>query len=160
MIKSCETCGAEFKARKYSIERGRGRFCSRACAGPAISKKKLNLRSKNTTCGYCGRASFYSKKLKDGGGIPKKICSTCDSRRRRVGVKRACVEYLGGKCQLCLGVFPDRVYDFHHRNPREKSFEIGSSTSRNWDILRVELDKCDLLCANCHRIQHIEHENL
>ncbi len=72
---------------------------------------------------------------------------------RRI-TKQRCVEYLGGVCVDCGIQTLPAVYDFHHRNPDEKSFDIA--TRRNWSFERLvaELDKCDLLCANCHRIRH------
>ena len=51
--------------------------------------------------------------------------------------------------------------DFHHRNPNQKDFSIGESRPgqkkiRNFENLKVELDKCDLLCKNCHGEIHYE----
>jgi hypothetical protein len=72
--------------------------------------------------------------------------------------KLLCLEYKGGCCEHCgLEDIPD-VYDFHHRNPAEKDFEISKKLSRqstklDAEIMR-ELDKCLLLCANCHRRIH------
>jgi len=56
----------------------------------------------------------------------------------------------GGKCCDCNGVFPDCCYQFHHRNPDEKLFNLGRQMLRNIDVLRVEAKKCDMICANCH----------
>jgi hypothetical protein len=44
--------------------------------------------------------------------------------------------------------------DFHHRNPKIKVECIGSWYMWDWKKLKKELDKCDLLCANCHRELH------
>lgn len=44
--------------------------------------------------------------------------------------------------------------EFHHLDPTEKEFEI--SDRRSWEALTAELDKCILLCANCHREYHSE----
>ena len=43
---------------------------------------------------------------------------------------------------------------FHHTNPQKKDFIIGNVANRNWEIIKTELDKCILLCANCHSIRH------
>jgi hypothetical protein len=47
---------------------------------------------------------------------------------------------------------------FHHRDPSEKSFGLcdGKAERRSWKELRAEIAKCDLLCANCHMIEHFE----
>ena len=43
---------------------------------------------------------------------------------------------------------------FHHKNQEEKEYEIGYLISRRWSILEKELEKCQLLCFNCHREIH------
>lgn len=56
----------------------------------------------------------------------------------------------------CNEIYPAAVYDFHHRDPRTKSFEVCSNIMRKWDIVQEEAKKCDLFCANCHRIVEFE----
>lgn len=58
-------------------------------------------------------------------------------------------------CKLCKQTFPAVCMDFHHRNPEEKSFTIGARAFYSKDKLLAEIAKCDVYCANCHRI--IEH---
>lgn len=65
------------------------------------------------------------------------------------------IDYLGGKCMRCGGVFPRCVYDFHHRDPATKIDSISNLLGKP-KMLKEELKKCDLLCANCHRIRHFE----
>ena len=43
---------------------------------------------------------------------------------------------------------------FHHRNPAEKDFSISGAHARSWVSISGELDKCDLVCANCHAEIH------
>ena len=65
------------------------------------------------------------------------------------------IKYLGGKCSRCGGVFHPVCYDFHHRNPAEKQFVWTKIRQMSWDKVHRELDKCDLLCVHCHRVEHI-----
>jgi len=44
------------------------------------------------------------------------------------------------------------IYDFHHSDPNKKETTIGSS--RAFESMKKELDKCALICANCHRKLH------
>ncbi len=68
------------------------------------------------------------------------------------------VNYLGGKCP-CGEEHPSAL-QFHHRDPSTKLFNIttkhlGSPKLYPWDtVIAPELDKCDLLCANCHFKEH------
>ena len=64
--------------------------------------------------------------------------------------KAICVEYLGGKCVKCGTT--ERL-EFDHIKREGKKYEIGSKLSSNFDILKEELDKCQLLCYDCHKIK-------
>ena len=79
-----------------------------------------------------------------------------DKRRQR---KLDAIKYLGGKCQRCNGIFHPSVYDFHHRDRSEKEGNFSYFRDSKWEYLVQELNKCDLLCANCHRLTHSEMEN-
>ena len=72
-----------------------------------------------------------------------------DLRRR---VKIALVEAFGHKCAYCGLEDNPVLYDFHHLNPEEKEFGVGSaSTTRSREAYLREAKKCVLLCSNCHR---------
>lgn len=60
---------------------------------------------------------------------------------------------LAHPCSEC-GNGDSRVLDFHH--VEEKAIEISNAVRRGWSISRIsdEIDKCVVLCANCHRIHH------
>lgn len=72
---------------------------------------------------------------------------------RRALLRAQAVNYKGGKCQICSYDRSLAAFDFHHVDPLEKDFSI-SSRMTSWDVIRKELDKCVLLCANCHREVH------
>lgn len=46
------------------------------------------------------------------------------------------------------------AFQFHHTDPRKKDFIIGNVANKNWEKIKLELNKCILLCANCHSIEH------
>jgi len=74
--------------------------------------------------------------------------------RKRVKIKL--IAYKGGKCELCGFNRPiPSCYDFHHLNPEEKDFSISGKTT-NFEKLKIEADKCQLLCKTCHAIVHWE----
>ena len=87
------------------------------------------------------------------------MCSKCATARvskRRKKLKLLAVEYKGGKCECCGYDKFIGALEFHHREPEQKEFSIAKSGhTRSWDKLKLEVDKCDLLCANnCHREKH------
>ena len=62
----------------------------------------------------------------------------------------------GGKCEICGYDKNLAALDFHHVNPEEKEFQIDARkfANSNLNTLKEELDKCILVCANCHRELH------
>lgn len=63
-------------------------------------------------------------------------------------------------CQRCGENHPAAL-DFHHRNSNEKEILISQAVHNGWGIERIlnEIEKCDVLCANCHKRVHAELEN-
>jgi transposase len=72
--------------------------------------------------------------------------------RERIKIKA--VEYKGGKCIVCYYNRCIRAFDFHHLDPSKKDFNISNNCNMSWDRVKIELDKCILVCSNCHREIH------
>jgi len=76
------------------------------------------------------------------------------TRRRKILMQKA-IEYKGGKCTICGYSKSTRALSFHHLNPAEKSFGISArGITRSWKKVQNELDKCVLVCSNCHAEIH------
>ena len=73
-----------------------------------------------------------------------------EKNRRR---KRRAVEYKGGKCECCGYSRSLAALEFHHTDPSRKDFTVAKA-SKSWETTKRELDKCRLLCSNCHREEH------
>lgn len=58
-----------------------------------------------------------------------------------------------GPCMDCGGRFPPIAMDLHHVG-EDKLFSPALLTNRGWKVLKAEVEKCILLCANCHRVRH------
>ena len=67
-------------------------------------------------------------------------------------LKQLAVDAMGGRCEICGYNNCLTALEFHHINNLEKEFSISSKS--NWEIIKKELAKCALLCANCHREVH------
>ena len=75
--------------------------------------------------------------------------------KRRKALRKKAIEYAGGSCSLCGYNRCDEALDFHHRNKQDKSFGLSQNgLTRSWEKIREEIDKCILVCANCHRELH------
>lgn len=74
--------------------------------------------------------------------------------------KQWAVDFLGGKCSRCQQSFPLVCYDFHHMDPKEKDHFPCRLLQGNREKLKAEIIKCELVCANCHRLIHFQEEAL
>ena len=74
-----------------------------------------------------------------------------EKRAEYIKEKKAyCIEYLGGKCVKCGAT--ERL-EFDHIKREGKKYNIASKLSYKFDNLKEELDKCQLLCYDCHKIK-------
>lgn len=129
-----------------------------------IIPNEVALNSKSKKCIECSKV--FPKKIFENKGAK---CITCYNSHRKLRlreIKKQCIEYLNpiGKC--CMKCGYNRyigALDFHHRDPSQKEFGIARDQSNFGDRHKKELDKCDLLCKNCHRLEHhlmgIEYES-
>ncbi len=75
--------------------------------------------------------------------------------KRRKKIRLMALEYLGNKCCFCGYDRCSAALDFHHRDASTKKFGLSQSgMTRSWERTREELDKCVLVCSNCHREIH------
>ena len=89
----------------------------------------------------------------------RKRCGSCNTKIRRYRTKLRAIIYLGGQCKQCGNdKLPHYCYDIHHRN--DKEFSLSNVANKSWEVIRKELDKCELLCVLCHRGHHHEQESL
>jgi predicted HNH restriction endonuclease len=89
----------------------------------------------------------------------RRLSQNWRKKKRRDLIKLACIQYLGGVCMKCHHRQHPSTFDFHHRNPNNKVFSISAAIYKDdltFEQIKDELDKCDLLCSNCHRLLHSE----
>ncbi|MCX6227341.1 MAG: HNH endonuclease signature motif containing protein [Bacteroidia bacterium] len=76
------------------------------------------------------------------------------SVRFRNRQKERAVEHFGGKCQECGYSKCLAALTFHHIDPTTKKWSPSRIMSYRWELVLKELEKCILLCANCHHEHH------
>ena len=113
-------------------------------------------------CNVHGISEFSLSGIKK----PRWKCKKCmydSSKNYLYELKVKCILYKGGKCERCEYDKCVRSMHFHHVDPSLKEFSISDrnpNTNKNgtkkWDSVRKELDKCILLCSNCHFEIHEE----
>lgn len=100
---------------------------------------------------------FYEQKDRKNGHSKCKSCFNKYCSERWINRKIKSIQYKGSKCIDCnleYPLAPYVVFDFHHLNPNEKDVDWTKLRLRSWSSITNELDKCVLLCSNCHRIRH------
>ena len=64
-------------------------------------------------------------------------------------------DFLTGKvCNKC-GFSDTRALQFHHIDPKNKVKNVNRLMTYSWSTIHSEILKCEILCANCHQIEHI-----
>ena len=99
-------------------------------------------------CKVCGRIFCQASRIN--------TCTTCRNTEKRKIRKKMSIDYKGGKCEKCGYDKCHAALDFHHKNPEEKDTNISLLFGCNIQKMYDELDKCILLCSNCHRELHAE----
>ena len=105
-------------------------------------------------CSIHGETRFYFEENR------RFRCMKCRQdkvNRRRRKLKQMAVEYKGGRCERCGYCKCLAALEFHHLDPSQKDFAISQSGStRAWERIQKEIDKCILVCSNCHKEIHDE----
>lgn len=104
-------------------------------------------------CKVHGECNHYHHK--DSGRLRCMKCNTEAVQKRRDNLKLMAIKYKGGKCEECGYDKCVGALEFHHVDPTQKDFGIShNGYTRSFEKVKVELDKCVMLCANCHRELH------
>ncbi len=126
--------GARYWMRKYGL---------------STQPKLSAIVRKCCQCGEIDPAKFYGHK--------RAICGSCHNayniKQGRDKRLRA-VRELGGRCQACGFNRYMCSLDFHHKNPAAKDPNFRSMRGWSWKRIIAELEKCTLLCKNCHAATH------
>lgn len=105
-------------------------------------------------CGETDTTAFQKTYYTECKKCRKKATSWYVLERRRK-LKEMAVAYKGGKCERCGYDRCITSLVFHHRDASEKEFGISKTGhTRSWERTKAEIDKCELLCANCHGEEH------
>lgn len=160
----CEHCKAQKEIQGTHL---RNFTCAKCTCQNQISAESA-LATEERICPLCGKT--FRPLLR---GQSRKFCFDCSPRYDKDGsraqnltairraLKKHLVEYKGGKCEICGYNRSITALQFHHLNPQEKDFGIADNlrlNNFNIENYHKEVDKCILVCANCHAEIH-EEEN-
>ena len=164
----CKKCGVRFPNRMFVNGQQKNlqnrKFCLECSPYGQHNTVDLTLfREKSIVGGkVCPRckqqlpAEAFYRRRKNSNLSP--YCKECTNRQtldRMHYFKHKCVAYKGGKCCRCGYDYCVEALEFHHLNPEEKELSLSGGKSYSFERIKPELDKCILVCANCHREIHM-----
>lgn len=161
--------------RKY-VNRGRARFCSKSCKSTGRFADPLRYKDGKscTKCGTLKPVSEFSSSIHQGRSRPNSWCKSClnghntekyrsnptirtRTKEARKAIRFRTREFFIGllqqsSCMDC-GETDIIVLDFDHRDQKTKKFNLAEAVSGGISMARIkaEIEKCDIVCANCHR---------
>ena len=166
----CQLCSTEFPNR---IDIGgktrflhRRKFCPKCSPFGAHNTRPLSqplsaTPPTHTQCVDCKKTIALDSFPMRSGGYRRSTCNACTKirfskygRNKVLKKKAKAVQMLGGKCKVCGKSEPLCIFDFHHRDPSTKEMNMSRLFERRWEVVVPEIEKCDLLCVNCHRTFH------
>ena len=111
-------------------------------------------------CSKCNRElplDHYHKNGFDNKGQQKYrgYCKDCANNleKARYRKKKEYIDEQKTCCQKC-GDTRTYVLDYHHKDKDEKEFTVGRLKKGSLEVIQKEIDKCAVLCSNCHREFH------
>lgn len=154
-------CGNVKEIQTGHLTSGATKSCG-ACMGEPFSFQNCNLKRNCILCGKEFIANTYNRQYCYDCS-PKGLSGKEAVKRKKRILKHQLIQYKGGKCQKCGYDKCEGALQFHHRNPEEKDFSLSdinlNNTTTSIQQIYQEIDKCDLLCANCHFEEHYSQEN-
>ena len=155
----CAKCGGDFQSK----HNGKAPRCCYECSpfegkrgrGEHLPEESVPAELLCIKCEVVQpKADFY----RYANNAPHQWCKPCvrskavESQRR---FKLECISYKGGVCVDCDKMPHPAAMDFHHLEPEAKDFRISAAGTKTLNAkVRGELDKCVLVCKNCHAIRH------
>ncbi len=166
MKKTCELCQITFDSvlivngKKHNLSnRKMCLSCSPFKAGNTLSAEMVSRKQTGLfLCSKCKTNKeanmFY---LNEDNSRKHSYCKICQSAnvldRQRLWKKKA-IDYKGSKCIVCGYQKYDGALEFHHTDPTQKEYGLSAGKLKTFLSSRTELDKCVLVCSNCHREIH------
>lgn len=159
MEKICKKCGGEFVATNPGANLKK--YCSKTCQevkGPVKKRKECNGCKKTKMIKFFhvrknGYVSYLCRKCTYLERVEYRKTDAIPNRRARL---REMVNHAKSRpCHDCGRSFPPYCMDLDHRDPEKKKYDISDMPHRvlSPERVREEIEKCDVVCAVCHRIR-------
>ena len=129
----------------------------------SIKDKTCYMTDTHKQCPKCSEIKELKDFNKRPNGNISSYCTKCCNDNRYSLIKQhkiTIITELGGKCCICGYNKNISALEFHHTEPEHKDFHISNTKTTNINKIRLEIAKCILVCANCHREIHYPQNNI
>lgn len=109
-------------------------------------KGKTRVQGKCRDCQKLWYKSYYDSSPKEKSRLTTRNKETVAQNRRKLRELKESTP-----CADCGNKFPYYVMDFDHLG--NKKFNVSAMITHNWEQIKEEISKCELVCANCHRVR-------
>lgn len=157
----CADCGHRFPAPCMEFDHVRGN--KRFELGTAVGSGRVSIKALDDeaakcdlVCANCHRIRTIERKQHKKGVENKRgtaFMAWYSKKRDNLSALKGTV------CKDCAKNYPSCALEFHHV-VGEKLFNIGNSLHRSWTSLVAEINKCEVVCACCHRMRTYTNPNL
>ena len=111
-------------------------------------------------CYDCLHTHHLSNKITDSrSNFRCKTCDSTNSKNKRISNREKLYTYLLKHACTDCGLKNPIVLEFDHTNPSNKLYNISDMMSKPWLEIEKEINKCEVVCANCHRIRTAKQHN-
>jgi hypothetical protein len=112
-------------------------------------------KKKSTKDGYASKCKSCISKYKKSRYSKDRLSAILNAKKQKEKHRQWYIDFKKGlKCIRC-GFDNSFALDFHHRDPNEKYMNVSQMVNNySKDVILNEIEKCDVLCANCHAIEH------
>jgi hypothetical protein len=148
---NCSKTNIRYWLKKYDIKI-QSKFSHKSKNGDCVNCGKMLTGLQRKYCSNICKCNHNNRNVNDGKGYQ----TYQNQKKRGHDRKREFVELKGGGCQLCGYNKSLRALTFHHRDPSDKktNLDIRGLSNRTYSACLKEVEKCDLLCFNCHMELH------
>lgn len=170
-MKTCQLCSKQFpiwikiegqnknlSSRKYCLDCSPWGFHNTRKISIPVTSSKSSIEAKEKFCNKCkilkSSSEFYLRRNGTGFSPYCKVCQINQTIERQRRLKQQALEYKGGQCFVCKYQRCVLALEFHHLDPGAKEFTISHCKSTTFNKIKSELNKCIILCSNCHKEYH------
>lgn len=153
--KNCLSCTKEFDARLADHKRGRANYCSLTCVASHTNTLRPKVTHEpNVECAYCHKAFYMNpSKLKNSKSGYRFCCrGHKDIAQRLGGIEAIQPDHYGtGYRALAWSSLPHKC----NRCGYDNVIDILQVHHRDHDHSNNELSNLEILCPNCHALEHL-----